>query len=113
MQFSNECVRAEITVIILSFCINLALPASKPTQSQGRDFVEKFMRVPHTYLYALGEKILDDSIKVIILSSQSLVSMLKAFAAGGETGLCSIVLESQLKSQNCFWPFQSLVWKRG
>ena len=56
MQFSNECVREEITVIILSFYINLALPASKPTQSQGSDFVEKFIHVMHTYLCALGEK---------------------------------------------------------
>lgn len=73
------------------------------------------MHVPHTYLYALGETILDDSVKVIILFEvvNLWVSMLKAFAAGGETGLYSIVLETQLKSQNCFWPFQSLVWKRG
>lgn len=97
MQFSNECVRAknysDYPLFLYKFGSSSKL---RPTQSQGRDFVEKFMHVPHTYLYALGETILDDSVKVIILFEvvNLWVSMLKAFAAGGDRTLLHCLRDS-------------------
>lgn len=50
--------RPEITVIIFSFYMNLALPAKKPTKSQGKDFLWKSMHVLpacSTHVYVLGK----------------------------------------------------------